>query len=220
MSSDISLPGLNHLISRLIFHEEALELRPPVLPPPEAGDDIAGMPLDPLLARMYKRCDGGRFGDLYVALHSNLASRNDKSKWNVDEDERPKRLFSYATISGLAFDFATVPSLANSEGVQPVVFYIRYEDQPILPMASDIDRAFRLYAIYCDKCHAAGGTLWDSPVHINFPDSVVKEIAQDRPLVELLEAGRFDNLIRQDLHYPDEDWNWIRKILREAKAAR
>lgn len=220
MPATIPLPGLDHLISRLIFHDETVDLRPPAPAIPQVGEQIAGMPLDPMLAALYARTKGGRLGNLYITFSDDLASSNDKSRWNVEGDSRPKWLFSYAGFGGLAFDFATVPSLANAEGIQPVVFYIRYEDQPILPMASDIDRAFRLYATYCDQCHEEGGTLWHSPIDINFPDSVVKEIAQDRPFVELLEAGRFDNLIRQDLHYPDEDWNWIRKILREAKAAR
>lgn len=218
MTSALQLPGLDHLTSTLARYNEMLNLSPPDPDAPKAGDLVANLALDPILAAIYSKCDGGRLGNLRIFDHASLAELNE-STWNV-EDERVKRLFCYGRISGFMYDFATVPSLADAEGIQPVVYYIDYDDLPILPIASNVDQAFQLFALYCEKLHAAGGSLTEDPPgdRLHFPDCMTREMARDRPFVHMLEKGRFDSLLRPSpLWYPEEDRNWVRRIIEEAR---
>ena len=182
---------------------------------------MLGAPFDPFLAAFYRRFDGGLFGDLHIssfkATPDSLVPFNERSREQAEP--RLRLLVRYGGISGLAEDLATVPALAEPGGAQPVVYLEKYLDKIISPFASNVDRAFDLYARYCDEQIALCGSLWASPpsghAHLHFPFSYVEQVAQDEPLVRLLAEGRFDELV---LPY-EASREWVQSILRTARAS-
>lgn len=216
MNSKAPLPSLDHLISVLTRYGEAVELNSPEPVVPKAVGLVTGVPLDPELAAVYVWCNGGRLGNLGIARYARLPIDTTLA---ARADERINKLFCYAGIGDFLYYLATVPALAAPDGVQPVVRFDCYEDMPIWPIASSVDRAFHLYGSYCEKVHAAGGSLED-PEGLSFPFSMTQEIAADRPLVELLEAGRFDVTLRELPGSQEEDRAWVQRILAEARSGR
>jgi hypothetical protein len=118
------------------------------------------------------------------------------------------------------YGYATVPELANSEGLQPVVFVDPYEDIHALPVASDLNHLFDTYSRYVeiaiqDPEYQADGVPW-----VSFPYSIPEIIAMDRRLIEMIKEGRFDRLLyergeggwrrEEDLAHTRE---WIGRIL-------
>lgn len=203
------LPGLELLLATLRKHRIATDLHPPAAQP-------LGPRVDPILAEVYSRFDGGRLGDLGIVASTVLVSFNEELGEGVEP--RVQKLFRFGRIAGLADYFATVPSLTGPDGAQPVVYLLSYIDKTILPFASNVDRAFALYARYCDEQISLCGSLWDEPPFdrdaILFPDSFVKQVAQDEPLVRLLADGRFDDLV-----IPDEASRaWVQSVLATARA--
>ena len=172
-----------------------------------------------MLAELYSRFDGGRLGELYISsfnLHrDSLVPLNERSREHAEM--RIQKLLCYGGIGGLAESFATVPSLAAPDGTQPVVYFESYMDKTIVPFASNVDRAFALYARYCDEQISLCGSLLDEPPidrsALLFPDSYVEQVAQDEPLVRMLREGRFDELV-----LPDEDSReWVQNVLSAAR---
>jgi hypothetical protein len=96
--------------------------------------------------------------------------------------------------TGFAYYHGTVPRLANSQGIQPVVFLTNYEEKHAVPVASSVDRFFYLYSLYLELLVADPGYGQDGAIHINFPFGVTHLIARDEPLMEQVLAGRFDFL--------------------------
>ena len=219
MHPSLPLPGLDNLLAVLRSHGQAIDLRPVTTEPLLAGDLVLGEPFDPMLAELYSRFDGGRLGELYISsfnLHrDSLVPLNERARERAET--RIKKLLCYAQIGGLAESFATVPSLAAPGGLQPVVYFQSYMDKTILPFGSNVDRAFALYARYCDERISACGSLLDEPPMghsaILFPDSYVEQVAQDEPLVRMLREGRFD-----ELALPDEgSQEWVQNVLSAAR---
>jgi len=78
-----------------------------------------------------------------------LAERNRemRASWQGDLFAR---FVVFAGTPFLAHYFATVPGLADAEGAQPVVWVDSYEEGYALPLASNVDRFFDLYASYLE----------------------------------------------------------------------
>jgi hypothetical protein len=212
MQDATSLPGLTNLLEVLKSH--GIEARStPATSMVEAGQRVVGCPLDHMLAAVYSRFNDATLGELDIQSLAEIESDGPCRPW----DGREYDLFPYGKFRGIAYYFATVPSLAERGGAQPVVFVDSHDDQPIFPIASDVDRAFEFYARYCDRQLRAGGSLQYPDIGESFyPLKFAEDIARDRPLVAMLEAGRFDDLILPDA----EDREWVQKVLRAAHAQR
>ena len=211
------LPGLEKLISVVEFHGASLQLNPPSAMPPRAGEAMLGEQFDPVLADVYSWFDGGELGELHIGKYSALAPFNESMRDGAEP--RLQGLFRYGGIDGLAEYFATVPSLAGADGIQPVVYLQDYMDKGILPIASNADRAFGLYALHIDTWSRNSGSLDKLPPidkdFVTFPRSYVSQVARDETLVRMLEEGRFDELV-----LPDADSReWVAAVLRAARPA-
>jgi hypothetical protein len=212
MRDATSLPGLTYLFEILKSHGIEVQTAPPASVV-EAGQRVLGSPLDPMLAAVYSCFNDARLGELAI-LSLDEIERDGPFR---PGDGREDNLILYAMTRGYFSYFATVPSLAVRGGTQPVVFVDDYDDRPIYPIASDVDRAFELYARYCDRQLRAGGSLQHpAPGESFYPLGLEEDIARDRPLVAMLEAGRFDDLILPDA----ESREWVQKTLRAAHAQR
>jgi len=96
--------------------------------------------------------------------------------------------------TGFSYYYGTVPRLANSQRLQPVVFIDNYEDNFAIPVASSVDRFFHLYSRYLERLVADPGYGQPFTMTINFPWGMTQLIARDEPLMEQVLAGRFDFL--------------------------
>jgi len=217
----ISLPGLELLIQTLQHSGIGVQLDPAVPGMPGAGHPVLEEPFDPYLATLYARCNGGRLGHLRLFQgvgDRGLMTRNLEIR--SEADSRHRQVLRFATLDSTAYSLGTVPSLAASDGPQPVVMASDYIDFDVFPLASTVDRAFRLYALYCETClRKYGGKLDWNPAgeadNVSFPFHFVREVAQDRELVRLLEDGRFEALTAPA---PDSR-DWVNQILAAARAS-
>ncbi len=197
MSADPQLPGLNRLIETCRQHALSLRMKPPLPSSPGGGEPFFGHPFDPVLATVYRRLGEGRFGDFLLdrsdAGPYGIVETNEGMKRRGEEPFRSCTLFGAAP--SLAYFYAVVPRLADAQGRQPVLYIDNHDERVVLPIASDVDRFFDTYAGYLEALVQSPdytpGEFWA----LSFPWSVPELIARDRPLVELLMAGRFEGLM-------------------------
>jgi hypothetical protein len=155
--------------------------------PPKAGEQLYGMPIDPLLAAAFSRC-----GVLVLGSSSTqwamLTRCNDEvnglllenKEWQdyFPHDFWPEHFRALMLFGNeMLYRYATVPELANSTGMQPVIRVDPHEDIHALPVASDLDRFFDAYSRYLeiavqDAEYQATGVSW-----VRFPYGVPEIIA-------------------------------------------
>ena len=95
---------------------------------------------------------------------------------------------------GYSYYYGTVPRLANSQRLQPVVYISNYEEMYAVPIASSVDRFFHLFSRYLELLVADPGYGQPYAKVINFPWGMTQLITRDEPLMEQVHAGRFDFL--------------------------
>lgn len=177
---------------------------PPAREPMRAGQLVAGLPLDSLLARFYSRWGKALFAagvagmGLYSVDDSGSELESQNRWWR--ETWQPMVAVPLFIIGGefaLAHYIATVPSLADARGRQPVVHVNTYElDGPYaMPIASDVDCFFDVYSRYLELLVAAPGFERDGAAALTFPWEVPELFARDARLVELIRAGSFEPLM-------------------------
>jgi hypothetical protein len=163
----------------------------------------------PVLARTGGGLVVGRLDGFYLypldAQGHPLGNENEEQRSRWPEPFRSSLLI-FAVEHASAYSFATVPSLADAEGRQLVVSVDSHEELYALPVASSMDRFFDVYSRFVelkqDASHAMSVFPWDVP----------ELIALDRPLVELMRAGRFDFLMESS---PDAR-KWVGQVLTSA----
>jgi len=209
------LPGLARLMTVLARHNLASSLNPPSEKAPKEGL-LFGAPVDPLLSSLYAQADGGEIGDLL------LYSFDDKSNWNLIRDNSYLRdrqhdtpslahqVLYFGTEVGMAYRFAVVPSLAQPNGVQPVVYLDEFESIHVYPLASSIDRMFDLWARFCEARLTKHGRLdeWMIGVVDIHILNEVRLVSEDEILIRMMKEGRFDSLIGEDA----EGHNWVKRV--------
>jgi len=196
-----------------------LRTEPPGHHPPVAGTRVAGHVLDPMLAALYSRLGKAVFATHAAGLV--LFRVNDE----VDELERENRLepgspleqlalpvFIFGGEPGLAYSYATVPSLADARGVQPVVLVDTHEETYALPVASNLDGFLDTWSHYLEALVAQPDYAQYGSAALTFPWGVPELLARDRELVESLRAGRFDPLMKKT----DSTASWVSQVLSAA----
>ena len=196
MPAPSNLPGLDRLIAVCQQHSLPLELSPSLALAPRAGEPVLGEPFDPQLAEAYQRLGAAELGPLTLfGPHSGEEGLIPKNEWLRQYDfvhTRSSHVFGKET--GFAYYHGTVPRLANSQGLQPVVFISEYEDKYAAPVASSVDRFFHLYSRYLELLVADPCYGQDYASLPSFPWDMAHLIKRDEPLMEQVFAGRFDFL--------------------------
>jgi hypothetical protein len=222
-----ALPGLDRLLEVTRKHSFSMEVLPPRGAPHRAGELLAGMPVDPLLAAVCERLGGLVLGsDIHVLMRCDdkvdrILVENKEWQGYFPSDSWPDHFQALMIFGGeMLYRYATVPALASLEGHQPVVFLDPYEAIYALPVASDIDRFFETCSRYVeimveDPEYQASGSSY-----IGFPWRTPELIAQDRPLVEMIKEGRFERLMyeRDKTGWRDENGiadaqKWLSQVL-------
>ena len=193
MHTEANIPGLDRLISVCQRHALPLKLSPPYSLPPTRGESVLGAPVDPQLAAVYRRLGASEFGEL--ALYGPTPGEDGliaTNEWlrKADAPEIQSSLI-FGCETGFALYYGTVPHLADPQGLQPVVHVNAYEFYAI-PVASNVDRFFEAYSRYLELMVVDVEYIHHGIASIHFPSAVIPFIAQDKPLMDSIRAGRFD----------------------------
>jgi hypothetical protein len=163
---------------------------------PQQGERVFGEPLDPQLAAVYQRLGGGEFGPFsLLGPHSEEDGLIPQNQWLKERDHvqfRSSLVFGWRP--GFAYYYGTVPKLADTAGLQPVIFIDAMEALFAVPVASSVDRFFDLYSRYLELMVQDPDYLSSGLPHIQFPWDIRTLVAQDAPLIHQVRAGRFDFL--------------------------
>jgi len=224
------MPGLARLLDAGRRHGLNLKDWPAGHTPHRAGELVCGMPVDPMLSAAWTlvgKVAIGEFNSLLIRCDDELNGlllENEEWQSFFPSDFWPDH-FRLLMFFGrkMLYGYATVPGLANSEGLQPVVHVDPYEEIYALPIASDVDRFFESYARYLEMAggdQEYGEHLFD---YVTFPWNVPEIIALDRPLVEMIRRGCFDPWMyecnkhgRRFAEDVEPTRKWISEVLRFA----
>jgi hypothetical protein len=119
----------------------------------------------------------------------------------------------FGQIPSLAYYLATVPALADSKGIQPVIFINGYEGDQVLPVASNVDEFLRMFSIYLERAVARPEFVVERRIRLQFPESVQDVVARDLRLVEAMSSGSFGWLIRTE-----ESREWVSGVVKAGGA--
>jgi hypothetical protein len=106
-----------------------------------------------MLAAFYSRLGGLQ---LYLKLYVEPCDEQVNGILMANEEVQPywpepfRSLLVFGGHEALAYRYATVPSLADARGFQPVVMVDPYEDIQAVPIASNVDRFFEADARYLE----------------------------------------------------------------------
>jgi hypothetical protein len=177
------------------------------------------LPLDPLLLAVYTRLGSAAFATNVAGLvlldadeNAPCSLKGQNAWWQENWQKHLKLpLFLFAGEQALAYHYATVPGLANERGHQPVVMVDTYDlDGPYaMPIASDVDRFFDTYASYLETLVAHPSYGQERSAALSFPWEVPEVLGRDERLVTLMQAGRFDPVMKRT----DETRRWVTKVL-------
>jgi hypothetical protein len=187
-----------------------LKLKPPLPATPAPGDLILGGPFDGQLAAFYQRYGGAELGPL--SLYRPGADEHDLIQWN-EWMRRHDTLHFHASLifgweTGFSIYFATVPRLADDQGIQPVIYLEAVDMLTCVPVASSVDSFFDTYSRYLEVMVVDPEYLYSHVPGITFPWGVPQLIARDGPLLKQVRAGRFDFLTRSD----KEAHQWVQQL--------
>ncbi|WP_224244261.1 hypothetical protein [Hyalangium gracile] len=221
MSAPTELPGLERLMEVCRRLQLRMRTAPPGHQLPRAGAPIEGLPFDPMLAAVYSRLGQGAFATDVAGI---ILSRFDDEERKLERDNQwwsqgyRKSLalptFIFAGEPLMAYHYATVPSLADDEGRQPVVWIDVYEEPYALPVASNVDRFFATYAGYLEALMALPKAREEGDTLLTFPWGVPALMGGDTQLVELLRSGSFSPIMKTTSTTP----KWVSQVLSAARS--
>jgi hypothetical protein len=210
------LPGLERLLEVCQRLNLGLRTSPPARDPLKAGSLLEGVPFDPVLANVYSRLGYAAFATevmdwsllRFDEQDHQLQERNRwwRENW-WEELGTPVLVFG-----GDIYVYATVPSLTDAWGRQPVVEVNTYEldGLHVMPIASNVDRFFDSYSRFLEAVIADPYYQESGETDLNFPWHATDILARDERLVELMRAGRFNSLMR---NADDETRRWATKVM-------
>lgn len=171
--------------------------------PPET---LLGAPLDTELRTFYQARDGVLWSaaDFYVRIYP--LTGPDSLEWrNVSQRRSPEdyippypfdRMIVFAQYGRRASYLATVPSLADEDGRQPVIYVDTSETVWAVPIASSVDRLFALIANYLEEAMTRYGR--DGLSEMQFPLDVPRMVGKDEALASQVRAGSLADWVRAD----------------------
>lgn len=211
----MELPGLKRLFEVCRRLNLQTKFSPPGHTPPKAGTLMSGLPLDPLLAAVYAQLGHAAFATDVAGI---ILRRQDDDEQKLEEDNQwwseayrdqlamPTLIFAGEPL--MAYHYATVPSLADDQGLQPVVKVSAYEDLYALPVASSVDGFFDAYSRYLEALLELPEAREEGDTSLLFPRHVPHIIGRDRRLVEMMRDGRFAQFT------PDaEEQEWMQQVM-------
>ncbi|HYO73327.1 MAG TPA: hypothetical protein VEU33_45410 [Archangium sp.] len=200
MQSATALPGVERLVEVCQGRAHPLKLEPPTSGGP-VEPSVAGQPMDPQLAVLYARVGYLWVRDelyLFPARHEQRPDLHRvNAHWRKDWVAPFGSLLVFAKDDRLAYCYATVPSLADARGVQPVVWVDVYEALYAVPVASCVDHFFATYARYLEAAPKVSPDEQHAPPRRTFPWDAAEAIARDVALVRRVQAGHFDFLMKE-----------------------
>jgi hypothetical protein len=214
MGSEARLPGLERLVAVCRQHGLPWKLLPPGQAVPKAGARVGGYSFDAVLSAIYSRVGGATFGQGPSGLHLfRFDDQINGLEGMVEEmgraDEEPFRsALLFATVPGQSSYFATVPALADGNGIQPVVYIDAHEETQVVPVASNADHFLATFSRYLEAQVASPGYSLDGVSLLLFPWDVSPLIAEDLLLVEMLRAGCFEPYVRGN----EEARDWVARL--------
>lgn len=219
MNPHPDLAGLNRLME--ICHRLDLRMKtaPPGRSPPKAGTLVEGLPLDPVLAALYTQQGYIAFAldvaDIVISRYDDEQQLLEDNKWwsSSYRQQLALQTLVFASEPLTAYKYATVPSLADTQGRQPVVLVDVYETPYALPVASDVDSFFDTYSRYLEALMALPNAREEGASLMNFPWKSHGIIGRDARLVELIREGRFDPLMPGP-----EEQAWAQKVIHSASS--
>jgi hypothetical protein len=211
----MALPGLERLLEVCQRLELGLTTSPPAREPLRAGSLLEGVPFDPVLASVYARLGHAA---LATQVMSWVLTRSDDQMHRLEENNKWWRENYWDALGepvivfgGDVYSYATVPSLADDQGRQPVIEVNIYEYEPkVMPIASNVDRFFDSYSRYLEALVAHPRYQASGEMELTFPWDATEILARDEWLVELMRAGRFDSLMK---NVEDETRHWAAKVM-------
>ncbi len=220
MQEKTSLPGLERLVDvlealRSVLREQGISIEVELSNPPAlaAGERVAGLPLDPTLAAVYAHVGYVALREGFLLLRTRDARGFDlftvNEEWRRDWPEPIRSLLVFGKEDMLAYYYATVPHLADENGRQPVVRVSVHEEPHALPVASDMDCFLDTYSRYLEALVRSPDYEEEGSTALCFPWDIPEIIARDRPLMEMLRAGRFDFLMKKE----ESIQTWITSVL-------
>jgi hypothetical protein len=199
MQSATALPGLERLLEVCRSRAHPLKHEPPLPPGRPVALSVAGQPMDAQLAALHSRLGYLWVRDALYVFPERHPHRPDllqvNTHWRQDWAEPFGSLLVFARDDRLAYCYATVPSLVDARGLQPVVWVDVYEALYAIPVASCIDAFLDTYARYLEAAPAFHDGE-DGPPLQAFPWSASQVIARDHELVTRIRAGHFDFLLK------------------------
>jgi hypothetical protein len=213
----MDLPGLERLIAVCQRLKLELKTSPPARKPLKAGSLLEGLPFDPILASVYARLGHAMFATEFLGAGWRL-KRSDDQVHKLEEENKRWRERQWEGLGepvivfgGNIYTYATVPSLADARGCQPVVEVDTYEGEPlVMPVASNVDRFFDSYSRFLEVVVADPRYLETGETELLFPLNATEILARDERLVELMRAGRFDALMKNG---DDSTRRWAAKVM-------
>ncbi len=193
----------------------SLETLPPAREPLKAGDLLAGLPFDPVLASVYARLGQAGFATELVGAGWRLERSDDDVRGLEKENKWWREAWwqelgePMIVFGGDLYTYATVPRLADARGRQPVVRVDTYEAPDVMPVASNVDRFFDTYSRYLEAFVADPDYQRTGDSDLHFPWDATNILARDERLVELMRAGSFDSLMKNG---DDSTRRWFEKV--------
>jgi hypothetical protein len=205
--------GLRRLKEVCHQHGLPMEILPPEGSIPATGASFLGQPFDPILSVLYSQMSGAMLGDFQIYPFrdvDNVVLRiNEGMRISGDEPYASSLLFGQIPL--LAYYLATAPSLADSAGIQPVIFIDGYEGDQVLPVASSVDAFFMTFSRYLERAVAMPEFTVERRIRLHFPRQVPDLISRDRTLVAVMSAGGFDRMLNGD-----ESREWVAQVVAAA----
>jgi hypothetical protein len=212
----MSLPGLERLLDVCQRLNLGLMRSPPAREPLKAGCLLEGLPLDPLLASVYARLGQVVFASKLMGL-SLMQSNDDEHRLEANnkwwrENYWDRLGMPVIVFGGEVYSYATVPSLADEWGRQPVVEVNTYEldGLHVLPVASNVDRFFDSYSRYLEAQVASPRYQEVGETDLLFPTHMGDLLARDERLVELMRSGRFEPMMK---NLDEGERRWVAKVM-------
>ena len=214
----MSLPGLERLLEVCQRLDLGLRISPPAREPLRSGCLLEGVPFDPVLASVYARMGHAAFATKVMGWVLSRSNDEERALEKTNKRWREKwwgRLGAPVIVfggeMGMAYDYATVPELADERGWQPVVYVDTYEFEPkVMPIASNVDRFFDSYSRYLEALVSHLRYRKVGETDLLFPWHATGILARDERLVELMRAGRFDALMK---NVDEETRRWAAQVM-------